>query len=93
MDPSKAAANLRKHGVSFNEASTVFGDDLSTTASDPDHAVSEHRYIIIGLSKVSGLSNRRRLVMVSHSERAGRIRIISARILTPIERRTYEKIG
>ena len=83
--PSKAAENLRKHKVSFNEAATVLGDFLSTTASDPDHSVEEHRYITIGLS------NRGRLLMVAHAESRERIRIISARTLTRSERRTYEE--
>lgn len=84
-DPRKAAENLRKHKVSFNEAATVFGDFLSTTASDPAHSVEEHRYITIGLS------NRGHLVMVAHAERRERIRIISARKLTRTERRAYEE--
>jgi len=84
-DPRKAAENLRKHKVSFNEAATVFGDFLSTTASDPDHSIEEHRYITIGLS------NRGRLLMVAHGEGRERIRIISARKLTRTERRAYEE--
>jgi uncharacterized DUF497 family protein len=84
-DPSKAAANLRKHGVSFNEAATVFGDFLGATAADPDHSMDEHRHITVGLS------NRGRLLMVAHAERGERIRIISARTLTPNERRAYEE--
>jgi hypothetical protein len=82
-DPSKAALNLRKHKVS--EAATVFGDFLGTTASDPDHSAREHRYITVGLS------NRGRLLIVSHAERSGRIRIISARTLTRSEKRAYEE--
>jgi uncharacterized protein len=84
-DSRKSAANLRKHKVSFDEASTVFGDALSATAADPDHAAHEHRYITIGMS------GKRRLLMVAHTERGGRIRIISARTLTRIEKRTYEE--
>ena len=84
-NPSKAAETLRKHKVSFNEAATVFGDFLSTTASDPEHAVEERRYITIGLS------NRGRLLMVAPAERHGRIRIISARTLTHSERKVYEE--
>jgi uncharacterized DUF497 family protein len=84
-DPGKAAENLRKHKVSFNEAATVLGDFLGTTAADPDHSGDEHRYITIGLS------NRGRLLMVAHAERHERIRIISARILTRNERRVYEE--
>jgi len=84
-DPGKAAANLRKHKVSFNEAAAVFGDFLSTTAADPAHSSGEHRYITVGLS------NSGRLLMVAHAESGGRIRIISARTLTGRERRTYEE--
>jgi uncharacterized DUF497 family protein len=84
-DPSKAEANLHKHGVSFAEAATVFGDELSATVDDPDHSGSEDRFITIGLS------NRRRLLMVSYTERNDRIRIISARELTQAERKEYEE--
>jgi uncharacterized protein len=84
-DPSKAAKNLRKHGVSFNEAATVFGDSLGATAPDPDHSLAENRYITIGMS------SRRRLVMVAHAERGDRIRIINARELTRAERKAYEE--
>jgi len=84
-DANKAAENLRKHKVSFNEAATVFGDLLGTTASDPDHSAGEHRYITVGLS------NRRRLLIVAHAERRERIRIISARKLTRSEKSTYEE--
>jgi uncharacterized DUF497 family protein len=83
--PAKAAANLRKHKVSFNEAVTVFADFLSITAHDPDHSGEETRYITIGRS------NHKRLIMVAHAERRGTIRIISARKLTRSERRTYEE--
>jgi len=83
-DIRKAAANLRKHGVSFEEAATAFGDYLSTTASDPDHSTEEERYITVGLSNLG------RLLIVAHSERGGRIRIISARTLTGREKRDYE---
>ena len=84
-EPSKAAANLRKHGVSFNEAATVFGDFLGITAVDPDHSTDESRYITVGSS------NRGRVLMVAHVERGDRIRIISARTLTRTERRDYEE--
>ncbi len=84
-DPRKAEINLRKHDVSFIEAGTVFGDDLAITIPDPDHSMNEDRYITIGWS------NRRRLLMVAHTERGDRIRIISARELTPSERKAYEK--
>jgi uncharacterized DUF497 family protein len=84
-DPRKAAENLRRHAVSFSEATTVLADLLSATVADPDHSGDERRYITIGLS------NRGRLLMVAHVERRDRIRIISARKLTPSERRAYEE--
>ncbi len=84
-DPRKAEINLRKHGVSFTEAGTVFGDELATTVPDPDHSEDEERFITIGWS------NRRRLLMVSHTDRNDRIRIISARELTRNERKAYEE--
>ena len=85
MGSKKAAKNFRKHRVSFNEAATVFGDSLATTVTDPDHSLAEDRYITVGLS------SRGRLVMVAHTERGERIRIISARELTRAERKAYEE--
>jgi hypothetical protein len=84
-DPRKARKNLKKHGVSFTEAGTVFGDDLATTVPDPDHSEDEDRFITIGWS------GRRRLLMISHTDRDDHIRIISARELTPRERKAYEE--
>jgi len=84
-DPSKAASNLRKHGVSFDEAATVFEDDLSLTGHDPDHSGSETRLITFGISSVG------RLLVVSHTARGNRIRIISARPATRPERKLYEE--
>ncbi len=84
-DPRKAAANLRKHGVGFEEATTVFDDPLSVTIPDPDHSVDEHRFLLLGLS------NRRRLLVVAHSERGEAIRIISGRRANRRERRSYEE--
>ncbi|HXV78674.1 MAG TPA: BrnT family toxin [Candidatus Binatia bacterium] len=84
-DPKKAAKNLRKHKVSFNEAATVFGDSLSATVPDPDHSLAEDRYITVGMS------SRGRLVMVAHTEHGERIRINSARGLTRAERKAYEE--
>ena len=84
-DPRKAESNLRRHGVSFTEAATVFGDDLAITVTDPDHSKDEDRYITIGWS------NRRGLLMVSPTDRDDRIRIISARELTRNERKAYEE--
>jgi len=83
-DPRKAAHNLRKHGVSFSEAATVFGDALSRTVHDPDHSYSEDRFITIGTS------NQGRLLILAHTDRGDRTRIISARQLTRSERREYE---
>jgi uncharacterized protein len=83
-DARKAAGNLRKYKVSFDEAATVFGDFLSATVADPAHSAGEHRYITVGLS------SRGRLLMVAHADRGGRVRIISARTLTASERKAYE---
>lgn len=80
-DPRKAEINLRKHGVSFTEAGTVFGDELAVTIPDPDHSEDEDRFITIGWS------NRHKLLMISHTDRNDRIRIISARELTRNERK------
>lgn len=84
-DPAKAEANFRKHGVSFDEAVTVFDDPLAITYIDPDHSESERREITIGAS------GRNRLLIVSHMDRRGTIRIISARKATRKERRIYEE--
>ena len=83
--PDKTADNLRKHGVSFEEAATVFRDDLSITVPDPDHSVEEERLITVGLS------SHNRLLMIAHADRGDNIRIISARELTSSERRQYEE--
>ena len=83
-DANKAAENLRKHGVSFIEAATVFGDFLGTTVPDPAHSFGEHRFITVGLS------NSGRLLIVAHAERGDRVRIITARTLTAKEKRAYE---
>lgn len=84
-NPRKAADNLRKHGVSFEEAATVFRDTLSATASDPDHSAGEDRYVTFGVSA------RGRLLIVSHTERDDTIWLISARRATKPERRIYEE--
>ncbi|RPH61693.1 MAG: BrnT family toxin [Chloroflexi bacterium] len=76
---------MRKHSVSFTEAATVFGDDFATTVPDPDHSETEDRFITIGWS------HRRRLLMVAHTDRGDRNRIISARELTKAERQAYEE--
>ena len=84
-DPAKAAANLKKHGVDFREAATVFDDPLSTTFPDDDHSISEHRFLTIGMSAP------RRLLVVAHTEEGQTIRIISARPVTRREREFYEE--
>ena len=81
----KAAANLRKHGVSFHEAASVFFDSLSATGDDPDHSLDEWRFVTFGMSS-SG-----RLLAVAHTERHGVIRIITARLATRSERELYEE--
>lgn len=83
-EQAKAASNLLKHGVGFEEAATVFEDDLSLTGSDPDHSVGERRFVTFGLSVTN------RLLVVAHTERSGKIRIISARPATRAERKIYE---
>jgi len=83
-DPSKAGANLIKHGVSFDEASSAFGDPLALTISDPDHSFDEHRFV------TTGLSREQRLLVVSHTWREDRIRIIMAREANAKETRQYE---
>ncbi len=84
-DTKKADENLKKHGVEFVEGATVFADPLSITVRDPDHSGTENRFIIIGYS------NRFRPLIVSHLDRNGRVRIISARQLTSAERHDYEE--
>ncbi|MCB2263214.1 MAG: BrnT family toxin [Candidatus Thiosymbion ectosymbiont of Robbea hypermnestra] len=83
-NPQKADINSRKHGVSFEEASTVFGDTLSMTYPDPEYSVQEERYIIIGLS------GENRILVISYAYRDETIRIISARQATKRERNFYE---
>lgn len=85
-DEKKAASNLTKHGVSFNEAATVFGDLLGWTFPDRDHSQSEQRWITIGVSE-SG-----RILVISHTDRAdAEVRMISARRATKRERKFYEE--
>ncbi len=83
--PGKAAVNLKKHRVSFTEASTVFKDTLAITYDDPDHSMGELRFI------TSGESSRGRLLVVAHTDRGDVIRIISAREATRKERQFYER--
>jgi len=84
-DPAKARLNDRKHGIGFEEASTVFGDPLAVTFADPDHSEAEDRWVTFGQSR------KRRLLVVTHSDRAGRVRLISAREATRRERKIYEE--
>lgn len=84
-DETKALANLQTHGVSFEEAKTVFDDALYVDFYDPDHSDEEHRYILFGES------HEGRLLMVSYTERDATIRIISSREATPVERKAYEE--
>ena len=84
-DPEKAEANAGKHGVTFDEASTAFADVLSITIPDPLHSGGEGRFVLIGCS------HRNRLLIVVHTEREERVRIISARLATRKERRQYEE--
>ncbi len=83
-DDAKAEANKRKHGVTFTEAMTIFGDPLTLTGYDPDHSDGEDRYISMGLSADG------RLLIVSHTDRGVNIRIISARVASKPERKEYE---
>ena len=84
-DADKAAANARKHGVTFPEAATAFGDPLAITIPDVRHSMEEDRFALIGRSE------RGRLLVVMHTDRGHAIRIISARSATPRERRKYEQ--
>ena len=84
-DSKKAAANLRRHGISFEEATTIFGDRLARTYEDPDHSTEEPRELTFGHSSAG------RALVVSHCEQGERTRIISARRMTRRERRQYEE--
>ncbi|MEX0611274.1 MAG: BrnT family toxin [Pirellulales bacterium] len=84
-DEEKDLSNQRKHGVSFDEAKTVFGDPRSITIADEQHSDDEDRYIDIGIS------SRGRLIVVSYTKREPNIRIISCRKATRSERKTYEQ--
>lgn len=84
-DQEKAVSNLLKHGVSFEEAATVFSDFLSTTIPDPLHSEVEDRFITMGVSSTQ------RLLVVVHTDREDRIRLISARLATRYERKQYEE--
>lgn len=84
-DERKAATNVKKHGVSFHEAGTVFGDPMAITYHDPEHSETEHRFLTFGLSQ----SNRH--LVVAHTDQGGKARIISARVMTKQERKIYEE--
>ena len=84
-DAGKAVSNLAKHGVSFQEAATIFDDPLYIDLYDPDHSSDEQRYLIVGVSQQS------RLLIVSYTERNNVVRLISAREVTSAERKAYEE--
>jgi uncharacterized protein len=84
-DPEKAKANLKKHGISFEEAATALSDPMAATGADPDHSITEERFVTFGVSE------KGRLVVVSHTEKDQTIRIISARKASKGERELYEE--
>jgi uncharacterized DUF497 family protein len=83
-DRDKADGNVRKHGITFNEAASVFYDPTAATFDDPEHSIGQHRFITIGHSR------RGRLLVVVHAELASALRIISARLASAQERRRHE---
>ncbi len=84
-DPAKAAQNLKKHKVSFEEAASVFGDSMAYTFPDPDHSVGEERWLTFGMSRMG------RILAIIYTEGRGTIRLISARVATKHERSIYEE--
>jgi len=84
-DPDKDAKNQINHRVSFEEASTVFGDPLARTIDDPDHSLDERRFLTVGHSAQG------RLIVVGHTDRNDRVRLINARDATPAERHAYQE--
>ena len=84
-DDKKAAKSLKKHVVSFREAASMFGDPLAITFDDPDHSLGEHRMLTFGTTRTG------KLVIVSHTQRNGTMRIISARLMEKHERHIYEE--
>ena len=84
-DPVKAAQNLKKHKVSFEEAASIFGDSMAYTFADPDHSVGETRWLTFGMSRMG------RVLAAIYTERRGKVRLISARIATKHERSIYEE--
>ncbi len=85
IDPAKAAQNLKKHKVSFEEAASVFGDPMAYTFADPDHSIGEERWLMFGVSQTA------RLLTLIYTCRRGKYRIISARLATKHERKIYEE--
>ena len=84
-NPHKAQINIKKHNISFAEATTVFNDPIAQTFDDPAHSIDEQRFITIGYS------SNNKLIVLAHTDRGEKIRIISARKATPKERRFYER--
>ena len=84
-DPRKAVPNVGKHGVTFEEAMTAFGDPFGLTIHDPDHSEDEDRFLFLGSTSTG------KIVVVAHLLRGDNVRIISARVATSTERRTYEE--
>ena len=84
-DPIKAATNFKKHKVRFEEAASVFGDPMAYTFADPDHSIGEERWLVFGLSRMA------RVLAAIFTHRRGKYRIISARLATRYERKTYEE--
>jgi uncharacterized protein len=84
-DRQKASSNVRKHGVTFDKATTAFGDPLALLMADPDHSLEEERYLLLGVS------NRQRLLVVAFAERPPGTRLISARRAAPSELKRYEE--
>jgi uncharacterized protein len=84
-DPAKSTANMRRHGVSFAEATEVFGDPLALNMPDPEHSAAEERFLVLGLSRTA------RLLVVSYADRGPRSRVISARLASRSERHRYEE--
>ena len=84
-DSVKATVNLKKHKVSFEEAASVFGDPMAYTFADPDHSLGEERWLMFGLSRTA------RVLAVIFTHRRGKYRIITARLATRHERKTYEE--
>ncbi len=84
-DPAKDQQNQAKHLVSFDEAASAFGDPFAVTINDPDHSTEENRFL------TTGYSNRQRLIIVAHTDRTERVRIINAREVIAAERRVYEE--